>query len=927
MKFSIKKLLVLVFVVLFAFGVYQGQGLASEIIFERIIEEPVGMGVNYRMIQRLTERGWVTAHVLVVDLKNPYTEIKTLTPENLSQRESVLTMAQRSGALGAINGDFYATDIMSFPIGPTVKDGRFLKQPTLTETMGVFSITKSGQLHIDRWTYKGEAVNSQGGRVNISHINIATRSYNNGIILYTPEFGKELLSNVKDFNGVLIKVKDNEVIGIESTDGDLSIPIGGYVLFGINENASTLKDNFPLGSRVMLNFATTPNWHNISSAIGGGAILLKDGTIPAFTHNLTGRHPRSAVAFNNDNLFLVVVDGRIQSSIGMTQEELAKFLLEDLGAKNALNLDGGGSSTLVGTPLAIQQLEVLNGVPTARNVVNGLGIFQNTPMDPVLRHLFFKDKELTMAPGITYPIDIKGYNKYLKDLNIITSGITFNLSGIRGVFSEGSFTPSGPGVGKVKGVYKGISAEQRVKVIGEPIGIEITPMSRVLDFGSKLNLEVWVVDSNGFKASVPSGNITWVISEGIGSITEEGLFTAGTLASTGKITAQVGNLKGTAVVAIGYTEKALAGFEEEGITFIGFPMEVGGSFNRVSDRALAKEGSFSGQLSYDFSRGEGTRAAYMVFPNGGLEIPGNPSGLKLWVYGMGLGDPWLRSFILDGEGKRHTVDLVSKVDWIGWRELTVNLPSNLPRPLKLERIYAVETDPAKRYWGSLFIDNIRSIYPVNIPPFEASELKDRLEGITQKFDRTISVWDSTEEINNLFQAAVLSVKPSKLNKDSLVFGISPLNPSMAEGVKNKYIFKDGYDYFTDKGVTALFLKTSNRTILSSKGQWPWIFEQLKGPSKTFIIIADMAPWQFSNTLEGKLLMDTLADTYNAGKDVFFFYNGESSAQVSRDRGVRYISFNGIDGVSDFGTAMSAKFVRLYLEGDKVKGFEFKNIIE
>ena len=58
------------------------------------------------------------------------------------------------------------------------------------------------------------------------------------------------------------------------------------------------------------------------------------------------RHPRSIIGWNTEFLFLVVVDGRApQVAVGMTYSELAK-LAQDLGCTEALNLDGGGSSTL-----------------------------------------------------------------------------------------------------------------------------------------------------------------------------------------------------------------------------------------------------------------------------------------------------------------------------------------------------------------------------------------------------------------------------------------------------------------------------------------------------------------------------------------------------------------------------------------------------
>ncbi|MBU0640779.1 MAG: phosphodiester glycosidase family protein [Planctomycetes bacterium] len=59
------------------------------------------------------------------------------------------------------------------------------------------------------------------------------------------------------------------------------------------------------------------------------------------------RHPRTVLAWNDRCWFLMVVDGRSAESAGMTFAELARFLIDELHAEQALNLDGGGSATMV----------------------------------------------------------------------------------------------------------------------------------------------------------------------------------------------------------------------------------------------------------------------------------------------------------------------------------------------------------------------------------------------------------------------------------------------------------------------------------------------------------------------------------------------------------------------------------------------------
>lgn len=91
--------------------------------------------------------------------------------------------------------------------------------------------------------------------------------------------------------------------------------------------------------------------------IGGGPILVQgarmvvdsmavvEGVAESF---LTTRHPRSAIGWNADQsiIWLVVVDGRQEHSAGMSLQELSQLFLK-LGASEARNLDGGGSSAII----------------------------------------------------------------------------------------------------------------------------------------------------------------------------------------------------------------------------------------------------------------------------------------------------------------------------------------------------------------------------------------------------------------------------------------------------------------------------------------------------------------------------------------------------------------------------------------------------
>jgi len=101
------------------------------------------------------------------------------------------------------------------------------------------------------------------------------------------------------------------------------------------------------GAVVQLATETVPDLSGANVAIGGGPALVQDGKPmqwPGFIHM---RHPRTALGWNNDYIFMVEVDGRQSNlSVGMTFPELATYLVKKLGCLQAMNMDGGGSATL-----------------------------------------------------------------------------------------------------------------------------------------------------------------------------------------------------------------------------------------------------------------------------------------------------------------------------------------------------------------------------------------------------------------------------------------------------------------------------------------------------------------------------------------------------------------------------------------------------
>jgi hypothetical protein len=147
---------------------------------------------------------------------------------------------------------------------------------------------------------------------------------------------------------------------IHNGEGNNLIPFNSIVLSASGTAAQTLLKNVQVGDEIRISQeitsydydCSTPNllsWTKTYASIQGAFFFLKDGQIRQFNDpGATERNPRTAIAYNGQYIFFLVVDGRdVHHSVGMTIDEMALFARDTLGASYGVAQDGGGSSTMV----------------------------------------------------------------------------------------------------------------------------------------------------------------------------------------------------------------------------------------------------------------------------------------------------------------------------------------------------------------------------------------------------------------------------------------------------------------------------------------------------------------------------------------------------------------------------------------------------
>jgi hypothetical protein len=257
-------------------------------------------------------------------------------------------VARRSGAIAAINGGFFNTGTGD-PLGCLVIEGEVISEPVNGRTC--VGITDDGQLLFDTLRLDA-AAGTDSGTVTINGVDRERGA--DEVVIYRPSYGTSTHTNAF---GVEVVVSGDTVQQVVDGRGNNPIPAAGYVLSGHGRARAALLATFKPGDRVTAHVRLAPasgdpRWDGAREIIGGGPRLLANGQyvggegfLPSFSDR---RHPRTAIGRLADGrIVLVVVGGRQPyHSLGMTLSELAVFLRQ-LGVIDALNLDGGGSSTLV----------------------------------------------------------------------------------------------------------------------------------------------------------------------------------------------------------------------------------------------------------------------------------------------------------------------------------------------------------------------------------------------------------------------------------------------------------------------------------------------------------------------------------------------------------------------------------------------------
>ncbi len=296
----------------------------------------------------------------------------TVNPFNLQGTAPLVTTARLQGAVAAINGGFFNRN-NQLPLGAIKRSGRWLSGPILNR--GAIAWDNRGRIEIARLSLHETLITARNKRIPIFFFN--TGYVQKGMARYTKEWG-ENYTPMTDNETIFLVINNRVVRQLDGgIAGKITIPIpkNGYLLTQRGDRGSSIY--LSVGDRVVLESVTSPSvFANYPNIVGAGPVLLQNRRIvlnapgEKFSNAFSRQAAiRSAIANSDRGVILIASVGKSVSGSGATLGELAQ-IMQRLGAVDALNLDGGSSTSLY---LGGQLID--RPARSVARVHNGIGIF------------------------------------------------------------------------------------------------------------------------------------------------------------------------------------------------------------------------------------------------------------------------------------------------------------------------------------------------------------------------------------------------------------------------------------------------------------------------------------------------------------------------------------------------------------------------
>lgn len=503
-----------------------------------IFPHPVGPGVTFGKYDLPAMP--LKVSVMTMDLTNPYITMETcMGGDKTIGGETPTSMVARNTrpgheVVGATNGDFFATtppNQVGMPTSGQLTRGKVVESPTGRAS---FVLDNNKRPYIDFFDFSATATCGETV-IPIAKVN-KLQLGGDATMLYTNDFGPRtfnqgggkmaLISPKSDsFKWLANSTEQGVVDSVFEGAGLCAIPEGKAILWMQGNHADYAEALHP-GDEISINLKAWLRSQKdydpgFKEMVGGSNHIIMRNFIEENTWN--DRHPRTCIGFNADStkVYFVVVDGRSIESTGITLKE-AVGIFKALGAANAVNLDGGGSSCMVVND------EIVNTPSdgSTRAVGNGCLLISTAPADDSIGMLNFEPRCYNVSTSARLHPAIWGYNQYgvLKTRNV--EGCTRTCDPQVGHFdSEGYFIASStPASGNLYAEYHGVTTTQPIQIMNAHKTLRDDSVT--LDSNHRYEIQLLGISGMGQDLLDP-GIMSWTSSDpSIATVGDDGIVTA-----------------------------------------------------------------------------------------------------------------------------------------------------------------------------------------------------------------------------------------------------------------------------------------------------------------------------------------------------------------------------------------------------------------
>lgn len=808
--------------------------------------------------------------------------------------------------VAGINGDYYDT-ATGVPLGSVMTDGVLRNASGSGYAIGFYD---DGTTVMGKPELSMTAETESGLQFSIFALNYVRQS-GYGIFLYdsafnarrstgTNEAGVEVVCSVADgalsIGGELELVVDEVLPNAKDT----VIDDDQYVLSANLSSGAGYTDTLLAlnrGERITVRVsANDEKWNGVTNMVGALYQLVDNAQVCSGLPS--GSAPRTAIGLTADgSLILYTIDGRQAGySIGASLSQVAERLVE-LGCVTAMSLDGGGSTTLFATMPTDTEATLANKPSdgSLRAVTNHVFLVASGESTGTLHHIYLSAQADCCLPGA----EVELYGAAV-DTNYIPMRASLTFSSDRGSVEGNILTAPASGTVTVGARSGSKYATREIRVITDPDSITllrdgkaVTALS--LSRGDKVALSAQAVYRH---LSVLGGSqcFTWRVDGNVGTVDENGVFTAAGPIGSGSLTVSVGKTSLTVPVSVSADPlRTLDTFEQSFEAYTG----VNAMLSQNTNESYVRRGSASGRLDYATYPG--------VSAEIGLNYPVKASydSVNFWVFGDAGGA------MLTLETDAGSTD-AAYLNFTGWQQLSFTLPAGATRITGLsltsdtERISAIYLDqfvlsydgvvdsaaPAITFHTQTDPTRVTGTIADDCDGASLTTLRVTYDGAAIDYSWSGGTFSVTlpESDGQLHRVTVVAGDASgnltRKSADILAQDLSPAFPDMSDHWANSYV-----SYLKRSGITngdeyGNFKPDTN----ISRQEFAVLLYRYLAPAQDFSSVslpfadsAGIAPWAYDGVRAMYALGVTKGSTGADGSAVFY-----PTANISRQEAVTMI---------------------------------------